>query len=246
MTLNNVSGMYNGVRVHKGFVSRRMLYVLQAITIMILLGGCFGGYRWYCSFREQAAQKRFSDGVKEYNNTLSGQLGHQNWAMIAEVFGLGAREYSGTSLAPFYLAYQAQALLKDNKLTEAASVMDHAVGLMSPENELYFEYALKNVLMQMDVVETAGGTTDDTEKKLVDLADNAKNKQRDAALFYLGRYYLSKNNDARAKEVLQKLVTEFGTVPSDKEVGVALFGKEADTASPWAQEADKLLKQVVV
>lgn len=215
--------------LHK-MINRRMYYALQIAGVGVLLSGCFLVYRWHSGHREEAAQRRFSDCVKEYTNTATVQSGHQNWNMIVGLFELGAQEYAGTSLEPFYRAYQAQALLKDNKLSEAVVAMDQAVAKMSPENELYSMYALKNVLMHIDA-DISNDSREKNEAQLVALAEDKNNKQRDEALFYLGRYYLSQGNSKRSQEVLQELMSISAT--------------DKHAASPWAKEAEQLLKQVV-
>lgn len=232
MALNNMFDVSNKFFVHKGFVSKPMLYVLQIAGVGVLLSGCFVGYRAYSLHRAQAAQRRFSDEMVHYINAAQEKPGSHNWNMVAGIFEEGANEYANTSLAPFFVAYQAQALLKDNKLAEASKAMDRAVSLMSQANPFYYTYALKSVLMGLDVAEAENRSTDELEKKLVELANNKENQQRDEALYYLGRYYLYKNNLSQARTVLEELISLENT------------SKDPRAVSPWANQAELLIKQI--
>jgi hypothetical protein len=187
-------------------------------------------YRWHRVGRERDAQREFASCLKEYTNTLTRQKGHQNWNMIVGLFELGAQKYSNTSLAPFFTVYQADALIKSDKLSEAATAMDRAVSLMSTDNPFYFVYALKAALINLDVAQESSLPVDKIEKDIIALAENKNNKQRDEALYYLSSYYISKGDNARAKEVLQELSAMTSDDPHQK--------------SPWVELAQPLIKQV--
>lgn len=231
MTLKSMFDVSNKSFVHKDFVSKPMMYVLHLAGVGVLLSSCFLGYRAYSLHRSQAAQRRFSTDMKQYISAVQEQPGHQNWQMIAGIFEEGAHEYENTSLAPFFLAYQAQALLKDNKLAEASKAMDRAVSLMSQDNPFYYTYSLTSILMGLDAAEAQNRPTDDLEKKLIDVAHTKNNKQRDEALFYLGRYYWYKNNMPQARATLEELIS--------------LQSTDKNAVSPWVNQAEMLIKQIV-
>lgn len=234
MARHTMFDLRDHLSVYKGSVkiSKPLLCVLQGAFLAIVLGICAFGYRWYSTHRAQLAQKQFSDGVKEYTNAITGQPGHQNWSMLAALFELGAQEYGNTSLAPFFLGYQAEALVKNDQLADAAAVMTRATAAVPKNTDFYYSYALKQALMSIDVAEAAGISPEDAERNLLDLAYNKENTQRDAALFYLGRYYLAKNNPAQAREVFTELTHAFPA------------GNSSST-SPWTKEAESLLKRIV-
>lgn len=234
MARHTMFNLSDHLSVYKGSVkiSKSLLCVLQGAFLAVIVGICAFGYRWYSTHRAQLAQKQFSDGVKEYTNAVTGQPGHQNWSMLGALFELGAQEYGKTSLAPFYLGYQADALVKNDQLADATTVMTRAATALPTNSDFYYSYALKQALMSIDVAEAAGVSPEDAERNLLDLAYNKNNPQRDAALFYLGRYYLAKNNPAQAREVLTELTHAFPE-------------RETSGASPWVKEAESLLKRIV-
>jgi predicted Zn-dependent protease len=222
-----VSNLHKKIFLYTGSENKHAARIIMGAGLALLLVSAFVGYRWYTMSRAQAAQKHFADCVQEY--TKAAQTGSQSWAMIAKIFELGAQDYASTSMAPYFLAYQADALIKDNKLAEAAGVMQNAVSKMSKSNELYGLYALKSALLSMD----ATGEGVEAVRTLEALARDAKNKQRDAALYYLGRYYMDKGDTARAQETLQELFN------------MSEHGAATMSTSPWAREAEKLIERVI-
>jgi predicted Zn-dependent protease len=230
MTPNNLSGFFDTEIVRNIVSSKPFIYSVYVAGVGILVSSSVLGYHWYSVHRAQTAQKAFSEDLAEYHNTITGQLGHQNWNMLASIFELGANAYSRTSLAPFYLSYEAETLLKDNRRTEATATMGRSVALTTQNNPLRSLYALKNTLMKLDEADTAQLSTTEAENELVALAYDTHNLQRDAALYYLGRYYWYKNNHQKAREALQELMT--------------IQSATKNGTSPWVHEAETLLKQI--
>lgn len=217
--------------MHKDILHKRTWRILQASAVIVLLGIFCVAYRWNRVRYEREAQREFAGCLKEYTNTLTAQTGHQNWNMIVGLFELGAQKYRNTSLAPFFIAYQAQALIKNNQLSEAAVTMDRAVSLLDLSHDFYYVYALKAALMHLDLEQESSLPTEKIERMISTLAENKNNKQRDQALYYLGRYCLAKGDNIRAREALQQLSAMTSDNPHEK--------------SPWAEQAQYLLKQVI-
>jgi len=228
-----ISNLHKKLFLYTGTDNKHAVRILMGVGLAALLISACMGYRWYTVSRAQAAQKHFADCVQEYNKAA--QTGSQSWAMIAKIFELGAQDYASTSMAPYFLAYQADALVHDNKLAEAAVVMQNAVNKMSKSNELYGLYALKSALLDMDVAEQEGASQEAGVKAVEALAKDTKNKQRDAALYYLGRYYMDKGDMARAQEILQELLN----MSEQGGAGAVM------STSPWAREAEKLIERVI-
>jgi hypothetical protein len=231
MALHSGFNLRNQLYMYSGAISKQLKYVLLSVGIAVVVTAGFVSYRWYSIHRAQAAQKHFAECLQEFNKAA--QSGSQSWGVIARIFELGAQEYSSTSMAPFFLAYQAQALLHEDKLLEAAGAMRAAVSKMSKSNELYSLYLLKSILLDMDFSDyDLGFVSSDLLQKLIDLASDKNNKQRDAALYYLGRYYVSKGEDAKARDTLQELVD------MQQRSGVD------EMPSAWVKEAQNILNQI--
>lgn len=190
----------------------------------LALGGAYYGYRWYNAGQEEVAQRMFAQNVQEYDRAVQ-EGKKEDWASIEAIFKLGYSQYSGSSLAPYFLVYQAQALIKQDKMQEAKEVLDKAVSSMSSSSPLQPLYAMKLALMTMDTDAKAG------IDQLQTLANDSSNKFSDAAAYYLGEYYWTHNEGGKAKEVWQKMIE---TTKTDKKLG----------QSPWAAMAQTTLEQV--
>src|SRR5205807_5130021 len=138
MALNKKMGVYSRLPIYRNMLDKRTWRIVQALAVAGLLAVFCMAYRWHRVRSEREAQREFAGCLREYTNTLAAQTGHQNWNMIVGLFELGAQKYNNTSLAPFFMAYQAQALIKTNKLSEAATIMDGAVSLLSADHDFYF------------------------------------------------------------------------------------------------------------
>lgn len=226
-----VSNLHKKFFLYTGNSNKHAARIAMGVGLAFLLISAFMGYRWYATSRAQAAQKHFADCVQEYNKAA--QTGSQSWAMIAKIFELGVQDYGSTAMAPYFLAYQADALVHDNRLAEAASIMRRAVSGLSKSSDVYGLYALKSALMDIDVAEQEGVASEKAVQALEALARNTKNKQRDAALYYLGRYYMDMGDTVRAQETLQALLN------------LSEQGDATTSTSPWAREAEKLIERVI-
>ncbi len=247
MAFNTIMKDLHHILVHNGYVPKdAMVNLVRVAGLGVLVGASFLGYRWYSVGRAQAAQKRLSEVIEKYtqemgkvqaSNKKDSQVGEvavqtvgQDWPAIASLFGMAAKEYADTSLAPFFLAYQSEALLKEGNLVDAYQILSQALAAMPRSSDLYAVYELKKVLMSLDLAILNNSSTDLAEHELLELAKDTTNKQRDMALFYAGRFYWSKGDVVRAKELLQELIT--------------LSYVDKSAASPWASKAEALVKQM--
>lgn len=234
-----IEDLHHTLMQNRYVTKQTMVNVIRIAGLGILVGAAFLGYRWYYMGRSQAAQKRLSEIITAYTqeveknhkeNKETAQANTQNLSAIADLFAKGASEYADTSLAPFFLAYQAEVLLKEGNLESALGVMSQALTSMSPASELYPVYELKKVLMALDWAQLNNTQTHDAEQKLLAMAHDTTNKQRDMALFYAGRFYWSKGDVIRARELLQELIS--------------LSYVDKSVESPWTSKAESLIKQM--
>jgi len=229
--------------MHSGYVNKSlMVNIIRIAGLGALVGASFLGYRWYYVGRARTAQKRLSEVIATYTQEIKAQadnqasdsvtVSSQGWPAIAELFGGAAKEYADTALAPFFLAYQSEVLLKEGNLADAYQVMNQALVAMPRSSDLYAVYELKKVLMALDLAILNNSSSDLAEKELLELAKDTTNKQRDIALFYAGRFYWSKGDIVRAKDLLQELI--------------ALSYVDKTLTSPWVGKAEALVKQMGV
>ncbi len=194
-------------------------WIALACLGLVVLGGVYFGYSWYVTKREQAAQKIFSECMHEYMEAYSGQTA---WVNVQELSKLGYEQHASSSMAPYFLALQADALVQENKKQEAVAVLDTMLAHMSSTSPVYGVYQLKRALLMLDTDDALG------LEQLKKLAQNSSNKNRDAALYYLGLYHWSKDSFDQARESWQELVD-------------LMHNQEAN--SPWAVLAQKKLQQ---
>lgn len=223
--LNNL--FYMGKQRYKGFINfygKQAYLALIGGGLLIVSFGGFWAYKSYLTNREQAAQKGFMDCIAiasraEENTTL--------WPQAEQACAMAYETHASSHMAPYFLAYQAQALLKQGKLEPAGALLDKALqGLIG--TQFYPLFKTRRALIRFDSAdknEQAKGLAE-----LKELAFDAKNMQRDMALYYLGQYYWSIDDREQARKAWQELQA-FGA--GDK-------GK----ASPWAALVKANLEQL--
>lgn len=201
--------------------------ITAAILLVLLATAGYFGYRWYFVHQEEVAQQLFAHNVEEFERVLQ-EGKKEDWANIESLFKIGYEQYSGTALAPFFLVYQSQAMLKQEKHTEAFEVFEKAVSKMNASAPITGVYKTSLALMRLD---SKDQTMRDTGvKELIELSKDTQSTSFDIAAYYLGLYYMSMNEDAKAQEVWQKLI--------DSQKDVAKAGQ-----SPWALMAQQKLGQ---
>lgn len=199
-------------------------YASIAFGASVIITGLFFGYRWYVVYREREAQAVLADYIHKAQTTPNASL-----AAIEQLFQEGAQRESSSHLEPYFLVFQANAMVKEGKLDEAIGVMEKAITHMSKDNILLPLFEGKRALMQMDsaVAETQQAGL----QKLTELAHNTANPYADMALYFLGHYYWSVNNLEEAKKVWQELIE-------------AQMKEQMGAPSPWAQLAHMKLQQI--
>lgn len=198
----------------------RMRNLSIAIGVLLLFGALYIGYRWYVVSREETVQKIFSSAVAEFNKAKTAE---QLDAMAIE-FKSGHDAYESSHLAPYFTAYEVDALLDQGKKVEALVALDSVISSLSSSNPLINLYKTKRALLKFDsedaAIEAAGLA------ELQALAQDKKNKDRDMAQFYLGLYYFSADEVVDAKKVWVELVEQ---------------NTDAKNSSPWAEQAQEKL-----
>src|SRR5437868_10788485 len=89
------------------FHDKKTMIVL--CVVLALGAGSFGAYKWVVASREQRAQKFFAECVEEYNRVIAQQSGA--WEEVEKAFAAGYEKHGSSSIAPYFLAFQADALV---------------------------------------------------------------------------------------------------------------------------------------
>ncbi|HSW73629.1 MAG TPA: hypothetical protein VLG71_00575 [Candidatus Limnocylindria bacterium] len=203
--------------------NRKLLVIIAGC--LVVLGLCWWGYSWYSAQKEKAAQQAFADCVQEYEQAQAGQV---QWPKVEQLSKLSYDNHSGSNMAPYFLALQAEALLKQQKADEAIVVLDKVVSVMPSGSPVYALHATKRALVKLDRTEEAMHAAGLQE--LTTLAYDQNNNNRDMALYYLGLYHWIHNDLDKAKKEWFELLN--------------LQKKEEGSPSPWAVLAQDKLRNI--
>lgn len=210
----------------KAFIYHYMAHIrILAIVIAVVLVGFFS-YRWYQVRRDAAAQYAFAYAMEEFMQMRDAKTG--SWDAVEQVFKTGYEQHGSSNIAPYFLAFQAQALVYQDKKQEALELFDKIHTLIPASSPLSNLYKVQRMLLMIDSKDQ--GQHDAGLQELIDLAHDTKNKFRDEALYYLGLYYagLGDNEHARAE---WNLLTQ-------------AFTAQGQTGSVYAELAQARLEQI--
>lgn len=202
-------------------------YIVLTLGAGIILATGFFGYRFYTKRYEEAAFQLFTKNVEEFER-MTENARKEDWGGIALLFKAGHDQYSRSALAPLFLAYQSQALLKQDNKNEAVEVLEKAVHGMNRSNPVYGLYKTKLALMKLDSQDPQ--VRENGVEILRDVANDSGVSARDAAAYYLGLHYWDINDMPKAKEAWESLVNSM----KDQQKGI----------SPWALLAQTKLVQI--
>lgn len=177
----------------------------RVIAIIVISGSVVAGwwaYSLYTLKKTEKAQQVFADCFAEFEKNIAAPQGQARWDDVARAFDIAHQRYGNTIFGPTYLAYKATALIYSNKLEEAIPVMQQSVDSLKKSNLLYPSYALKLALMKIDSAKNP--LKEEGQTLLKALADDDKNPQQDAALYYAGVQAREHKDLATAKQYFTK------------------------------------------
>ena len=195
MTLLKVVDHYIG-----HFKYMRTLLLIGGV-IIVLVGVGFG-YRWYCNSYNQKAHAALAEAIELFeraNRESTATL----WDETDRALSQGYSDYSSSSLAPYFLAFQAQVALRKSHHSESSAqareLLKKAVSQMSAGMPFYAMYVIQLARMNMD----AGSPELEKEgrEKLNELAHDKNFAERGMALYYSGlRFFETGDREQAVKE----------------------------------------------
>lgn len=207
-------------------------HIIRIITVSVcaFLAATFIflGYRWYYVSKQEVAQKALAEAIAEYKTMAQGE--QKDWDRMQMLFKVGAEQQSGSSLAPYFLAYQADSLLHGGKKEEALAVMNSVVDALSAKSPLYSLFKTKRAMMRLDAQDEA--IREKGVAELIELGRNDQNIYKDMALYQLGNYYWSMQKKSDAIQVWQDLIDQ--------------YQYDLVSPSPWAQLAQQKMNKLIV
>jgi len=199
---------------------------LAALVIACGIGGYFG-YRWYDSRKQAEAQYSFGMLLDQFNTAFEKQ--DTDFAMLAQDFGAGYETHKNTAIAPYFLSFQADALLQAGNKKEALQVMDKAVTAHTSATPLLNLMKTKRALLALDANDDEARQQQGLNE-LEKLGQDTTNMYRDYALYHLGMYHWIHENSNAARLAWQELVDIQDT---------GMF-----SASPWASLVAEKLQSI--
>lgn len=216
---------------------------------ILIIGICLAfialgiGYSFYRSGVQKKAQKSFAHSLKFFDarvNTpeskqedildLDSELfttEKEKWTKVEAEFKKGYQNNKSSGIAPFFLAYQSEALLNLGKLNDAIDVLKNAVKMMDSSSAKTY-YEVKLALMKLD-----SGNSDMINEGLNTLKTislEEKNSAHAMVLYRLGEHFWYAKNYNEAKNYWNQLILK--------------YGKTAKQPSWWAQKANQKLKLI--
>ncbi len=202
----------------------KTVLLVSGIVLGVVIGG---GVYWHLARTKQQelAQATLSEVL---NETIRAQQNIELWPEIEVAARTGYQQYSSTSLAPYFLAVQADALIEQNKNSEALALMSESLAQLSQTSPLYFIYATKQARVMLDSEDEkikAEGL-----EQLISLSKNNNNLQKDETLYYLGSYYMNGGEK-------EKAVVAFNEI-------IEITKNQTDYPSPWMRLAQEAVREL--
>lgn len=195
--ISDVSGCWNT----RYRIMLRMLF--QGLGFIVLGLLFYGAYYWYTAQREQAAEKDYSAYLFQYQGALQ-STDPMVWERAASLFEVGYAQHRSSSLAPYFLLLQAQALVQQKKNSEAQVVLRKILDVLPKKSPFYSHVELMYHLITLDLPDR-DGLHEQSLTALEELGRDTSGAAFEAALFYAARYHFTHHNIEKARMLWQQL-----------------------------------------
>ncbi len=205
------------LRVEKNIVYSATLIVFVAVVF----GFAYYGFTYYKGTLSAKAYDVFMQHYAEYEKQFADNKLPSN--ELIDSVSASYQEYKNSAYGPFLMALKAELQAVQGNKKDALSAMTHAVnGMTSINPVLYYTYATKLALMQLDAADPAIQTKG--RQSLEKLALQSKNPVRDMAWFYMGYQALLDNDNQGVQAAWSRL-----------------FDAQKKPLSVWGMRAQSLL-----
>lgn len=198
-----VEGLYHEVATGSSKAMRYAKFGVISLTALAGMGVGYMGYHWYVTHREEQAQYAFASFMKTYYQALHGSADERTQALLG--MKVVAEQNASSYLAPYFIAAQADLTARDGRKQEAVALLDQALAKTHARDPLLPMLKTKQALIMMDCADEAVQKLG--VSRLVALAKDATNKQRDIALYYLGEYEWAHDHLDAAQGAWQELMS---------------------------------------
>lgn len=174
--------------------------ILGCLAVFLIGMAVWLAYGWHSANQGKKSQLILSECIDEYQKMFESK--DAMWSEILLMNELGREQAS--SLKPYFLVMEAQALARQGKSLDAISLLDQAESTLASDLPYKSYYHLTKVLIQLDVQDES--MQQGALSELQRLAYDERNMFQDAALYYLAEYYAAHNDFEKAQEVRQLLL----------------------------------------
>ena len=213
----------------------RQIFIGSIVLVVGLAIG--GGIFFYRVKQNQKAQDILCESVNEYERLMRQSMAYKKTDVIQEgwndlelEFKTAQDQVSNSDVSLYLKLLQADALVQQGRLKDAFGIMKTCLEKMPKDLPIYYLYKTKYALVAIDQKDKK--IKENGLEQLKDLSVDVNNKNRDMALYYLGLYYWSEGQSSDALQTWKSLIDEFPVENTAK-----------DKISPWAEKAERKLKQ---
>ncbi|MBY0109783.1 MAG: hypothetical protein K2X90_01595 [Candidatus Babeliaceae bacterium] len=203
-------------------VEKNILYIATALVLAgLVFGFAYYGFTYYKAAHSAKAYDVFMQHYSEFEKQTSDNKAPSN--DLIDAVSASYQEYKNSAYGPFLIALKAEIQAVQGNKQDALSSMTQAVssmGFLDPV--LYYTYATKLALMQLDAAEPAIQTKG--RQSLEKLSLQSKNPVRDMAWFYIGYQALLDNDNQGVQAAWSRL-----------------FDAQKNPLSVWGMRAQQLL-----
>lgn len=193
----------------------RAITIALGILVAALIGGY--GYYWYKTRLEYNAQRDFAESAEDYYKLFASAKAGKAWHDVEQGLAYRAEQNKNSTLAPYFLVYQADALLQEGKTAQALTILNNALSQLPKSSPIYYLYSIKRALIKLDSEQEAERAQGVSE--LDKLSTEKDNPYQDMASYYRGYHAWNIGSKAEARQIWSQM------------------SKFAQQGSPWAQLA---------
>jgi len=174
--------------------------IIISVIVLLIFGG---GWYYFKVYRVQVQESAHSALTETFQEIPAALENPEKWNDVEVAAKTGYRQNSSSTLAPYFLGVESQALAQQNDLSQAIQTLTKAIKSLDSGSPFYYHYKISLARMKLD--------TDDKitegENELFALAEDAENPYQDKALYYVGMYFITKNTLAEAKKKFEQIIS---------------------------------------
>jgi hypothetical protein len=166
---------------------RFILAMLSVAGLGLATGGVWLAYKHHATTRDSKAQLIFAEQLEQFEHIrMNPDATIEMWESIDQGFAQGYNTHSNASLAPYFLAYEADAALHVGNRNRAIELLEKAIKKMGAASPLYYLYAIKLGMIRLESCDRA--TSEQGRRDLLTYGQETRNPYQGLAWYQLWLY----------------------------------------------------------